>query len=57
MACQGGIITMSFYLEEEVKVDFPFDYQNLAEMDLGKGRLQMLQNRGKTGWGKFLEEV
>lgn len=31
MVSKGGIITMSFYLEEEVKVDFPFDYQELAK--------------------------
>lgn len=31
MASQGGIIVMSFYLEEEVEVKFRFNYRELAE--------------------------
>lgn len=31
MACEGGIVVMSFYLEEEVKVKFGFNYRELAE--------------------------
>lgn len=31
MVSKGGIIEMSFYLEEEVEVGFIFDYQELAE--------------------------
>lgn len=31
MACEGGIIIMSFYLEEEIEVNFAFDYLELAE--------------------------
>ena len=31
MACKGGIVIMSFYLEEEVKVDFTFNYSELAK--------------------------
>ena len=31
MVSQGGINIMSFYLEEEVKVPFDFDYKELAE--------------------------
>lgn len=31
MVSQGGIIIMSFYLEEEVNVTFEFDYKDLSE--------------------------
>ena len=31
MACEGGVIVMSFYLEEEVEVKFGFNYVELAE--------------------------
>lgn len=31
MAYKGGIVTMSFYLEEEVEVTFDFNYAELAE--------------------------
>ena len=31
MACKGGIVIMSFYLEEEVKVNFTFNYSELAK--------------------------
>lgn len=31
MACQGGVVIMSFYLEEEVEVKFGFNYKELAQ--------------------------
>ena len=31
MAFKGGVIIMSFYLEEEVEVKFEFNYKQLAE--------------------------